>query len=51
MDAINPDYLVGRWLNPELQNPAWTLPGPELPLLGNLYQINPTSQKGLTYIL
>ena len=37
MDAINPDYLVGRWLNPELQNPAWTLPGPELPLLGNLY--------------
>jgi hypothetical protein len=37
MDAINPDYLVARWLNPELANPVWILPGPQLPLLGNLY--------------
>lgn len=37
MDAINPDYLAASWLNPQLQNPVWRLPGPALPLLGNLY--------------
>ena len=37
MDAINPDYLAARWLHPGIANPVWTLPGPDLPLLGNLY--------------
>lgn len=37
MDAINPDYLAARWLQPELPNAVWTMPGPELPILGNLY--------------
>src|SRR5690606_18576657 len=47
MDAINPDYLVARWLNPELQNMAWVLPGPRLPLRGNLYHGTQTMWIGL----
>ena len=31
MDAVNPDYLVARWLNPEAQLiPAWIAPGNDL---------------------
>lgn len=37
MDAINPDYLAARWLHPDLPNTVWTMPGPSLPVLGNLY--------------
>jgi hypothetical protein len=42
MDAINPDYLVVRLLNPAAANiPAWTLPGTILfglfPLVGQIY--------------
>lgn len=37
MDAINPDYLAARWLHPDLRNTVWTMPGPSLPILGNLY--------------
>ena len=37
MDAINPDYMAARWLHPGLPNTVWTMPGPSLPILGNLY--------------
>lgn len=37
MDAVNPDYLVARALNPELHNVVWVLPNAWIPLLGNLY--------------
>lgn len=47
MDAINPDYLVARWLNPSLANPVWVFPGPRLPLLGNLYHGTQTMWLGL----
>ena len=47
MDAINPDYLVARWLNPGLANPVWVMPGPSLPLLGNLYHGTQTMFIGL----
>ncbi len=50
MDAINPDYLVARFFNPELQNPVWLIPGRPLPLLGNLYHGMQTLYVGvLTY--
>ncbi|MFZ4288306.1 ArnT family glycosyltransferase [Variovorax sp. HJSM1_2] len=47
MDAINPDYLVARWLHPALDNPVWVLPGPKLPILGNLYHGTETLWLGL----
>lgn len=37
MDAVNPDYLAARTLNPELPNPVWLQPTLGLPVLGNLY--------------
>lgn len=37
MDAVNPDYLFARWLNPQLHNPVWVLSTGPVPLLGNLY--------------
>lgn len=37
MDAINPDYLAARILNPGLSNPVWILPTKWFPILGNLY--------------
>lgn len=50
MDAVNPDYLFARWLNPELKNPVWVLPTGPLPLLGNLYHGMQTLYVGvLTY--
>ena len=41
MDAVNPDYLVVRWLNPDAQwIPAWIAPGNDIlgryPLLAGL---------------
>lgn len=31
MDAVNPDYLVARWLNPDAQYiPAWVAPGNDI---------------------
>jgi hypothetical protein len=47
MDAINPDYLVARWLHPALHNPVWVLPGQALPILGNLYHGMQTLYMGL----
>ncbi len=47
MDAINPDYLVARWLSPALENPAWVMPGPTMPWLGNLYHGTQTFWFGL----
>lgn len=47
MDAINPDYLVARWMNPSVANPVWVFPGPSLPLLGNLYHGTQTMWLGL----
>ncbi|WP_156358040.1 glycosyltransferase family 39 protein [Stenotrophomonas sp. Leaf70] len=47
MDAINPDYLAARWLNPGLSNPVWLIPGRPLPLLGNLYHGMQTLYAGL----
>lgn len=50
MDAINPDYMVAHWLHPGLDNPVWRLPGPALPILGNLYHGTQTLYLGvLTY--
>ncbi|KPD15436.1 hypothetical protein ADM96_32690 [Burkholderia sp. ST111] len=37
MDAVNPDYLAAHTLNPELNNPVWTIPTAWFPILGNLY--------------
>jgi putative flippase GtrA len=37
MDAVNPDYLAARTLNPELPNPVWIQPTIGLPVLGSLY--------------
>ncbi|WP_144409490.1 glycosyltransferase family 39 protein [Martelella endophytica] len=37
MDAVNPDYLAGKTLNPELRNATWFPPTEIFPLLGNLY--------------
>lgn len=42
MDAVNPDYLVTRWLNPDAQHiPAWVAPGNDIlgryPLLVGLH--------------
>jgi hypothetical protein len=42
MDAVNPDYLVARWLNPDAQQiPAWVAPGNDIlgryPLLVGLH--------------
>lgn len=37
MDAVNPEYLVARILNPELRNPVFAMPTATVPLLGNLY--------------
>jgi 4-amino-4-deoxy-L-arabinose transferase-like glycosyltransferase len=37
MDAVNPDYIAARTLNPELNNPAWIIPTAWFPILGNLY--------------
>lgn len=50
MDAVNPDYLFARWLNPQLQNPVWMIPSGSIPLLGNLYHGMQTLYLGvLTY--
>lgn len=50
MDAVNPDYLFARWLNPQLHNPVWTIPTGPVPLLGNLYHGMQTLYVGvLTY--
>lgn len=50
MDAVNPDYLFARWLNPELKNPVWAIPSGGVPLLGNLYHGVQTLYVGvLTY--
>lgn len=52
MDAVNPDYLFARWLNPQLHNPVWMIPSGSLPLLGNLYHGMQTLYVGvLTYSL
>lgn len=42
MDAVNPDYLVARAINPRVWNPdwlsqAWLVPTATFPILGNLY--------------
>ncbi len=37
MDAVNPEYLAARTLNPELKNPVFALPTAFVPILGNLY--------------
>ena len=37
MDAINPEYLAARILNPGLSNPIWVYPTKWFPILGNLY--------------
>lgn len=37
MDAINPDYLAAQTLYGRIQNPVWRMPGPTVPILGNLY--------------
>lgn len=37
MDAVNPEYLAARALNPALHNPVSMLPTAFIPLLGNLY--------------
>ncbi|MDD5333703.1 MAG: GtrA family protein [Rhodoferax sp.] len=37
MDAVNPEYLAARALNPALHNPVSMLPTAFVPLLGNLY--------------
>lgn len=37
MDAVNPEYLAARILNPELANPVFAMPTATVPLLGNLY--------------
>ncbi|MCP3728753.1 glycosyltransferase family 39 protein [Paraburkholderia sp. CNPSo 3272] len=37
MDAVNPDYLAARTLEPEIHNPAWIIPTKWFPILGNLY--------------
>lgn len=50
MDAVNPDYLFARWLNPQLHNPVWMIPSGSIPLLGNLYHGMQTLYLGvLTY--
>lgn len=50
MDAVNPDYLFARWLNPQLHNPVWMIPSGFMPLLGNLYHGMQTLYVGvLTY--
>jgi 4-amino-4-deoxy-L-arabinose transferase-like glycosyltransferase len=37
MDAINPDYMAAQTLDGRVQNPVWRMPGPAIPILGNLY--------------
>lgn len=37
MDAVNPDYLAARTLNPEIKNPVNAMPTAWIPILGNLY--------------
>jgi putative flippase GtrA len=37
MDAVNPDYLSARTINPEIRNPVNAMPTVWIPLLGNLY--------------
>jgi hypothetical protein len=37
MDAVNPEYLAARTLNPDLKNPVFALPTAFIPILGNLY--------------
>src|SRR5690606_14002659 len=37
MDAVNPDYLAARTLNPELPNAVWIQPTVGVPVLGSLY--------------
>ncbi len=37
MDAVNPEYLAARILNPQLHNPIFAIPTASIPLLGNLY--------------
>ena len=37
MDAVNPDYLAARTLNPALHNHLFLIPTALFPILGNLY--------------
>ena len=37
MDGINPDYMAAQTLDGRIQNPVWRMPGPTVPILGNLY--------------
>lgn len=37
MDAVNPDYLAARTLNPEISNPIWIMPTALFPVLGSPY--------------
>lgn len=47
MDAVNPDYLAARTLNPELPNAVWMQPTVGLPVLGALYHGVQTYYVGL----
>jgi putative flippase GtrA len=47
MDAVNPDYLAARTLNPELPNAVWMQPTLGLPVLGALYHGVQTYYVGL----
>lgn len=47
MDAVNPDYLAARALNPELPNAVWMQPTIGIPVLGALYHGVQTYYVGL----
>ncbi|MDY6982667.1 MAG: GtrA family protein [Pseudomonadota bacterium] len=47
MDAVNPDYLAARALNPELPNAVWMQPTIGIPVLGALYHGVQTFYVGL----
>lgn len=47
MDAVNPDYLAARTLNPELPNAVWMQPTIGIPVLGALYHGVQTFYVGL----
>jgi hypothetical protein len=37
MDAVLPDYLSARTVNPEIDNPVWAIPSATIPLIGGPY--------------
>jgi hypothetical protein len=37
MDAVNPDYIAARIINPDIHNPVFLIPTALMPILGNLY--------------